>query len=47
MSERLYNIYYLLRRDSGSSQAVEALIDFMACFYTPLRTAGRGSGNLL
>ena len=34
LSERLYNIYYLLRRDSGSSQAVEALIDFMACFYS-------------
>ena len=35
LTERLYNIYYLLRRDSGSSQAVEALIDFMACFYSP------------
>ena len=35
LSERLYNIYYLLRRDSGSSQVVEALIDFMACFYSP------------
>ena len=34
LSERLYNIYYLLRRDSGSSRAVEALIDFMACFYS-------------
>ena len=35
LSERLYNIYYLLRRDSGSSQVVEALIDFMACLYSP------------
>ena len=35
LTERLYNIYYLLRRDSGSSQAVEALIDFMVCFYSP------------
>ena len=35
LTERLYNIYYLLRRDSGSSQVVEALIDFMACLYSP------------
>ena len=34
LSERVYNIYYLLRRDSGSSHVVEALIDFMACFYS-------------
>ena len=35
ITERLYNIYYLLRRDSGSSQAVEALVDFMVCLYSP------------
>ena len=35
LTERLYNIYYLLRRDSGSSQAVEALVDFMVCLYSP------------
>ena len=35
LAERLYNIYYLLRRDSGSSKAVEALIDFMVCLYSP------------
>ena len=35
LTERLYNIYYLLRRNSGSSQAVEALIDFMVCLYSP------------
>ena len=35
LTERLYNIYYLLRRDSGSSQVVEALIDFMVCLYSP------------
>ena len=35
LTERLYNIYYLLRRDSGSSRVVEALIDFMVCFYSP------------
>ena len=35
LTERLYNIYYLLRRDRGSSKAVEALIDFMVCLYSP------------
>ena len=35
LTERLYNIYYLLRRNSGSSQAVEALIEFMVCLYSP------------
>ena len=36
LTERLYNIYYLLRRDSGSSHVVEALIDFMVCLYSPV-----------
>ena len=35
LAERLYNIYYLLRRDSGSSRVVETLIDFMVCLYSP------------
>ena len=35
LTERLYNIYYLLRRDGGSNRVVEALIDFMTCFYSP------------
>ena len=35
LTERLYNIYYLLRRGSGESQVVKALIDFMACLYSP------------
>ena len=35
LTERLYNIYYLLRRDSGASRVVEALIDFMVCLYSP------------
>ncbi len=35
ITERLYNIYYLLRRDSGSSRAVEAIVDFMVCLYSP------------
>ena len=34
LTERLYNIYYLLRRDGGSNRVVEALIDFMTCFYS-------------
>ena len=35
LSERLYNIYYLLRRRGGSDGLVEALIRFMASFYSP------------
>ena len=35
LTERLYNIYYLLRRESGASRAVESLIDFMVCLYSP------------
>ena len=35
LTERLYNIYYLLRRPSGKSQVVRALIEFMACCYSP------------
>ena len=36
LTERLYNIYYLLRRGSGSNQVVKALIDFMVCLYSPV-----------
>ena len=36
LTERLYNIYYLLRRGSGSNQVVKALIDFMVCLYSPM-----------
>ena len=35
LTERLYNIYYLLRRGGGSNRVVEVLIDFMACLYSP------------
>ena len=35
LTERLYNIYYLLRRGGGSNRVVEALIDFMVCLYSP------------
>ena len=35
LTERMYNIYYLLRQGAGSNRVVEALIDFMTCFYSP------------
>ena len=35
LSERLYNIYYLLRRNRGTNRLIEALIQFMAFFYSP------------
>ena len=35
LTERLYNIYYLLRRGSGLSRTVQELIDFMVCLYSP------------
>ena len=35
LTERLYNIYYLLRRSQGASGLVEALIQFMASYYSP------------
>ena len=36
LTERLYNIYYLLRRGGGEDRLVQALIDFMISFYSPL-----------
>ena len=35
LTERLYNIYYLLRRGGESNHVVKALIDFMVCLYSP------------
>ena len=35
LTARLYNIYYLLRRGSGTAVMVEALIQFMASYYSP------------
>ena len=35
LTERLYNIYYLLRRGGGLSRTVQELIDFMVCLYSP------------
>ena len=34
LTERMYNIYYLLRRPSGEREMVETLIRFMASFYS-------------
>ena len=36
LTERLYNIYYLLRRGAGAAAMVEALVQFMASYYSPL-----------
>ena len=36
LTERMYNIYYLLRRPHGPHSMVESLIRFMESFYSPL-----------
>ncbi len=36
LTERLYNIYYLLRRRHGASRLVKALVHFMEALYSPL-----------
>ena len=43
LSERLYNIYYLLRRHRGPDSLIQALINFMESFYSrsALREMGR------
>ena len=35
LTERIYNIYYLLRRSRSSDRLVEALIRFMESYYSP------------
>ncbi len=35
LTERLYNIYYLLRRNRRPHHLIEALIQFMAAYYSP------------
>ena len=35
LSERMYNIYYLLRRNRGPERVVDVLIQFMAAYYSP------------
>ncbi len=33
VSERLFNVYHLMRRRGGESMRVRAMVDFMVCFY--------------
>ena len=35
VAERMYNIYYLLRRPGAESHVVDALVRFMAIYYSP------------
>ena len=42
LTERLFNIYYLLRRPSGEGQVVRALIQFMVCCYSPTQLLNFG-----
>ena len=43
LSERLYNVYYLLRRNRGPDRLIEALIRFMASYYSPRELKGIGT----
>ena len=49
LTERMYNIYYLLRRPRGPHRMVESLIRFMESFYSPLeqRDVGRIERSLV
>ena len=40
LTERLYNIYYLMRRSRGMAPLVEALIQFMEAYYSPSELKG-------
>ncbi len=44
LSERLYNIYYLVRRNRGPDSLIQALLQFMESFYSPsdIRDIGLG-----
>ena len=44
LTERLYNIYYLLRKGAGASSTVEALIQFMASYYLTVEQPDTGEG---
>ncbi len=44
LSERLYNVYYLLRRHSRPSRLIEALILFMESYYSPRELVDIGVG---
>lgn len=43
LTERLYNIYYLLRRGRKSEPLVEALVRFMEAFYSPAELINIGA----
>ena len=40
LAERMYNIYYLLRRGRGTDRVVEALVRFMTAFYSVSELVG-------
>lgn len=40
LAERMYNIYYLLRASRGTDSVVEALVRFMASYYSPTELGG-------
>lgn len=40
LAERMYNIYYLLRASRGTDRVVEALVQFMAAYYSPSELVG-------
>ena len=44
LTERLYNIYHLLRRPRGSDRLVESLVRFMASYYSPPELTEIGPG---
>ncbi len=44
VAERMYNIYYLLRRPGAESHVVDALVRFMALYYSPNELAYIGIG---
>ena len=56
LTERLYNVYYLMRRSRGPDSLVEAIIQFMETYYSPaelkdivarlIREAGSFNGEM-
>ena len=44
LTERLYNIYHLLRRPRGPHRLVESLVRFMASYYSPHELTRIGAG---
>lgn len=43
LTERLYNIYYLLRRHGGPNRVVRALLRFMSSYYSGFEDAARAT----